>query len=212
MIETLNIAQICPNSQVLGPGKRFVLWMQGCPFNCKGCVAPDWIPLKTAELMPIDYVVERVTAIEGLEGLTFSGGEPMLQAGGLATLLRRVRKVRPDASAIAFSGFTLEQLKLRALREPEISDFLNQLDVLIDGLYREDLNDERGLRGSSNQRVHFLTGRYENVPYEFESRPRQVEVHLLRNEILMVGVPSVKSLETFEALVAQTGGRVTTVK
>lgn len=206
MIETLNIAQICPETYVLGPGKRFVIWVQGCPFNCKGCVALNWIPIEEAEVVPIDYLVERVTGIEELEGLTISGGEPLLQAEGLAALIRRVRSARPAASAIAFSGFTIEQLQRKALLEPGISDFLNQLDVLIDGLYREDLNDEQGMRGSSNQRVHFLTDRYEKLKEEFEGRPRQVEVHLLKNEMLMVGVPSTKSLETFQSLAVQISG------
>jgi anaerobic ribonucleoside-triphosphate reductase activating protein len=166
-------------------------------------VAPDWIPIETSKLVPIDYLAERIVAIDRLEGITISGGEPMLQAEGLATLIRRVRSVRAEASAIAFSGFTLEELRQKAPSESGIGDFLNQLDVLIDGRYREDLNDQRGLRGSSNQRVHFLTSRYEKLKNEFELRPRQVEMHLLENEILMVGVPTAKSLETFHSLAMQ---------
>lgn len=110
----------------------------------------------------------------------------MLQAAGLATLL--------------LSGFTFAELQRKASSETGVRDFLNQLDVLIDGQYREDLNDQRGLRGSSNQRVHFLTGRYERLKSEFECGQRQVEMHLLKNELLMVGVPTAKSLETFHSL------------
>ena len=199
----LNIAQICPETHALGPGKRFVIWVQGCPFNCLGCVAPDWIPRRINHLTPVDDLVDRITAIPGLEGITISGGEPMLQPEGLATLLRRVRTVRPGMSAIAFTGFTLEQLRRKALSEPALNDFLDQLDVLIDGLYRAELNDGRGLRGSSNQRVHFLTSRYEHLREEFEDRRRDVELHVLRDEMLMVGVPSSESLQTFRSLVRQ---------
>lgn len=203
MVETLNVAQICPETYVLGPGKRFVIWVQGCPFSCAECVAPNWIPIETNRLTSIDDLVSRITAVPGLEGITISGGEPMLQAEGLARLIRGVRKVRPNFSALAFSGFTLEQLLKKALLDPGVNDFLNLLDVLIDGLYRADLNNDLGLRGSSNQRVHFLTPRYEKLKDEFECRPREIEVHVLRTDLLMVGVPSAKSLNTFYSLARQ---------
>lgn len=199
----LNVGQICPETHVLGPGKRFVIWVQGCPFNCPECVAPDWIPIETNRLTAIDDLVARITAVPDLEGITISGGEPMLQAESLAKLIRRVRNVRPNFSALAFSGFTLEQLLKKALLDPGVNDFLKQLDVLIDGLYRADLNNDLGLRGSSNQGVHFLTPRYEMLKHEFERQPREIELHVLRKEMLMVGVPSAKSLDTFHLLARQ---------
>jgi anaerobic ribonucleoside-triphosphate reductase activating protein len=27
--------------EVLGPGKRAVIWVQGCPFGCSGCIVPE---------------------------------------------------------------------------------------------------------------------------------------------------------------------------
>jgi anaerobic ribonucleoside-triphosphate reductase activating protein len=203
MIETLNIAQICPETQVLGPGKRFVIWVQGCPFRCAECVAPNWIPIQTNCVMSIDDLVKRITATENLEGITLSGGEPMLQAESLATLIRRVRKIRPSLSTIAFSGFTLAQLRRKALAEPGIDDLLEQLDVLIDGLYSADLNDGAGLRGSSNQRMYFLTSRYKDRTDEFERAPREIEIHVLKEDMLMVGVPSANSLKTFQSITSR---------
>jgi anaerobic ribonucleoside-triphosphate reductase activating protein len=203
MIETLNIAQICPTTYALGPGKRFVIWVQGCPFNCTGCIAPDWIPLKTASIVRIQDLVQRIIASDDLEGITISGGEPALQASGLARLLYKVKAVRPNLSAIAFSGFTLEQLRKRAISNTGIAEFLNHLDVLIDGLYVKDLNDDLGLRGSSNQRVRFLTDRYKALKDSFESGPRQVEVHLLKGELLMVGVPTERAFEATRSIVEE---------
>ncbi|HKR13064.1 MAG TPA: 4Fe-4S single cluster domain-containing protein [Pyrinomonadaceae bacterium] len=200
MAETLNIAQLCPETRVLGPGKRFVIWVQGCPFRCPECVAPDWIPIENKNLVSINDLVERITAIPDLEGITLSGGEPALQAEGLATLVRRVRNVRPQLSVIAFSGFTLGQLRRKAGTDPGLREFLNELDVLIDGLYRADLNDGLGLRGSSNQRIHFLTPRYRNRKAEFEHHSREIEIHTLEKELLMVGVPAAKSLKIFQSL------------
>jgi anaerobic ribonucleoside-triphosphate reductase activating protein len=47
----LNVAEICPATHTLGPGQRFVVWVQGCCFKCRGCVSPDWIPQTKATLI-----------------------------------------------------------------------------------------------------------------------------------------------------------------
>lgn len=203
MVETLNIAQICPETRVLGPGKRFVIWVQGCPFRCAQCVAPNWIPIETSRLISIDDLAQRILAIKDLEGITLSGGEPMVQAEGLAILIRRLRQIKPSLSAISFSGFTLEQLQRDSSLNTGVTELLNELDVLIDGLYRSDLNDNLGLRGSSNQRIHFLTSRYRDRKTEFEQHPREIEIHVLEKEMLMVGIPPAQSLKIFRSLPQQ---------
>jgi len=195
MVEILNVASICPSTHALGPGKRFVVWVQGCPFNCAGCVSPDWIPIRPSKAVAVADLAKRIAETDDLEGVTISGGEPALQADGLTSLLDAVKALRPDLSVIAFSGFTLEQLTRRAAADAFVADFLKHLDVLIDGLYVKELDDGVGLRGSSNQRIHFLTGRYADMKEQFESGPRQVEVHLLRDELLMVGVPTRAALD-----------------
>lgn len=197
MANMLNIASICPATRALGPGRRFVIWVQGCPFSCAGCVSPDWIPIETANVVAIEELARRITADDALEGITISGGEPALQSRELASLLSAVKAVRPHLSAIAFSGFTLEHLQRKVADDEGVAEFLGHLDVLIDGLYVEALNDGMGLRGSSNQRVHFLTDRYAGREAEFTSGQRQVEVHLLKDELLMVGVPTREAFAAF---------------
>ncbi len=82
----LNVAEICPATRTLGPDQRFVIWVQGCCFNCRGCVSPDWIPQKQAILIDPVRLADYIVSIPGTEGLTVSGGEPMLQAGALSEL------------------------------------------------------------------------------------------------------------------------------
>jgi len=203
MAETLNIAQFCPETYTLGPGKRSAIWVQGCPFTCPNCVSPDWIPIKPANLITVEQLAMRILSAGDLEGVTLSGGEPMLQAAALASLVRAVRAQRPTLSAICFSGFTLEQLRRKSAAERGIEELLGQLDVLIDGLYVERLNNGRGLRGSSNQRIHFLTPRYQHLREEFEHSPRQVEMQVSPGELLMVGVPSAHTLAAFRRAAAK---------
>jgi anaerobic ribonucleoside-triphosphate reductase activating protein len=182
----LNVAEICTATRALGPGQRFVLWVQGCCFHCPGCVSPNWIPQKQANLVDPQRLAEYISSISGTEGLTVSGGEPMLQATALSELLTYLRQSR-DFSIMCFTGFTLEQLQ--ASSDRSIHQVLSQIDVLIDGLYVAELNDNRGWRGSSNQVVHFLTPRHLDEADLFTERQRDVEIHVREASALVVGVP-----------------------
>ena len=183
----LNVASLCPSTRALGPGLRAALWVQGCPFRCPECVAPDWIPLRPARSMSPGEAAGEMLREPGVSGLTFSGGEPMLQAAGLAEVARLARRER-DLTLICFTGFVLEHLRERP-PGPGVADLLSQVDVLIDGTYVAARNDNRGLRGSANQRVHFLSDRLRNADYDFDGRPRQAEVHVADGSALLVGVP-----------------------
>lgn len=123
----------------------------------------------------------------------------MLQAAALSELFTILRQQR-DISIICFSGFTLEQLQ--ALSEPAIDRVLDLIDVLIDGQYIAQLNDNKGWRGSSNQVVHFLTPRHISESSLFTERKRDVEIHVRDESALMVGVPP----QNFSAHFKQTVG------
>lgn len=193
----LNIAEICPATRALGPGKRFVIWVQGCCFRCRDCISPDWIPQEQATLVDPRQLADYILSVPGTEGLTVSGGEPMLQASALSTLFTYIRQ-HSDLSIICFSGFTLEQLQAKS--DSAISRVLALIDVLIDGLYVPELNDNKGWRGSSNQIVHFLTSRHIREASLFTERKRDVEIHLSDESALMVGVPPLNFSQIFQAL------------
>lgn len=190
----LNVAEVCPATRALGPGLRAVVWVQGCCFHCPGCIAPEWIPREIARLASPEELVEELLIHPEVTGLTFSGGEPMLQAAGLAALARLARR-RRELSVICYTGFTLEQLLLNP-PGPGVEDLLGEVDVLIDGPYVAALNDNRGLRGSTNQRVHYLTDRLRGE--ELVNSPRRIEVHVREKDVLLVGIPSTQELAAFE--------------
>jgi anaerobic ribonucleoside-triphosphate reductase activating protein len=193
----LNVAALTPGTEALGPGLRSVLWVQGCPFRCAGCIAESWIPMRPATPMTVGEAARALTARPGLRGVTFSGGEPMAQAAGLAALIRRIRGGRApgagDASGreldlICFTGYRLERLRDDP-PNPGVPELLAEVDVLIDGLYVQARDDGRGLRGSTNQRIHHLTGRLAGTGYDFAARPRTIELQPSGPDLLMVGVP-----------------------
>lgn len=185
----INVAALLPVTASLGPGRRFALWVQGCCFDCPGCIAPSWIPNIPNQMLDIDEIAGRILETPGLEGLTVSGGEPFLQAGEISTLIDTLKSVRPNFTVIVYTGFRLDYLEEEA--DSQRLALLQRVDVLIDGVYRQELNDGLGLRGSSNQRVHFLTDVYAKLSDAFIRAPRQLELHIGdQNEIFMAGIPA----------------------
>jgi pyruvate formate lyase activating enzyme len=71
-----------------GPGLRTVVFMQGCSLNCKFCHNPDCLPNSTDNVFTPEELVATVMknapywkGQNGEQGgVTFSGGEPLLQA------------------------------------------------------------------------------------------------------------------------------------
>jgi len=181
----LNVAATCVGTRSLGPGYRSVVWVQGCKLHCPGCVSPEWIPQVPNQFFSVDALSEYLVHDPKINGITISGGEPMLQAQGLAHLVERIRQLRA-VDVICFTGYRYESL-LSHPPSPFIGDFFSQIDLLIDGPYIQSLNENIGLRGSTNQRFIHLTGSLSS--HDFASTRRHVEYRVRDGELLMVGVP-----------------------
>jgi anaerobic ribonucleoside-triphosphate reductase activating protein len=181
----LNIAAVAARTQALGPGMRAAIWVQGCPLNCPGCVAPEWIPFVPALKLTPHEILEGLD-LDGITGLTFSGGEPMEQAAGLAALARLARQ-KKDLDLICFTGYRYERL-VKNPPNDGVTALLEEVDVLIDGPFIQSLNDSKGLRGSSNQRIIHLTSKLK--AHDFESQTRTIEITITDGELAFVGIPT----------------------
>ena len=179
----IRTAAYCEKTDVLGPGQRFVLWVQGCTRGCPGCIAPEMQPLDGGNPMQITALAARIPADS--DGITVSGGEPFYQAGRIAELLALLRRDRPDFSVIVFTGYRYDVLK--NAQEPGVSALLAQTDLLIDGEYVKALDDDAPMRGSSNQQLHFLTDRIQPAQL---SAARQNQVLLSGGSMRIIGIPS----------------------
>ncbi len=185
----LRLAQVVPCTEAEGPGRRFAVWVQGCPLRCPGCCNPEMLTFEGGWEAGVDGLagwVGRAAEGEGVEGITLLGGEPMAQAAGAAALARRVQV--QGLSVMVFSGFTLEEI--RASADPDALDLLAHTDLLVDGPYLRD-RPEPGRRwiGSSNQRVHALSDRY-RVDDPRWSRPNTLELRLVGGELTVNGFPA----------------------
>lgn len=80
-----------------GPGTRLVLRLAGCPLRCQYCNGPDAWLLRDGALHTIDSALARIERDAPLlqaggGGLTISGGEPLLQPGFVARVLRGAKE------------------------------------------------------------------------------------------------------------------------
>lgn len=137
-----------------GPGVRLTFWFAGCTFRCKGCHNEESWDFESGKKITdevIDFVVEELRNNE-IMNLSILGGEPLHpnNVSDCERLVRAVKEHLPEKNIWIWTGFNYESLK----DEPEYEYIFNNIDVLVDGRYNEDLK-VKGIRfkGSTNQRV-----------------------------------------------------------
>jgi anaerobic ribonucleoside-triphosphate reductase activating protein len=178
---------LIPASRANGPGLRAVVFVQGCRLGCKKCWNPRSHPFEGAEVAveAVAREVLRANADHSLEGVTFSGGEPMQQADSLLTLIQALRLQAPALSFGMFSGYTERELaagrysiwnRQMALREKQcIWDAIRaHLDFAVLGRFNPSLPGNLPFRTSCNQILRFFSERYSGTDFD----EQLAEVHI----------------------------------
>ena len=93
-----------------GPGLRYVLFLQGCPFRCSYCHNPDtWAPHGGREVSAAEQFSEMIRYKNYLSGgVTVSGGEPLLQAEFVRALLSKCRAAGIHTAIDTSGGLPIE--------------------------------------------------------------------------------------------------------
>lgn len=167
----LNVAHINVCTETEGPYRRMAIWFQGCDILCKGCCNPELQPIKAAHFLSVREIVDiamRSKAENGIEGITFLGGEPTLQKN-LGVLARTLRS--HELGIVLFTG-----KEYRMLSE----ELVNSVDLIVDGKFDlQQMDDERNLIGSKNQKIYFVTDRYKReVSWFANSREKKIEINM----------------------------------
>lgn len=88
------VADVVRSSLVDGPGNRYVVFVQGCTFNCVACHNPHTIPRRTTASScwrEVDDLVDDIAeAAPFLSGVTVSGGEATSQWQFVCELFQRL--------------------------------------------------------------------------------------------------------------------------
>ena len=136
------------HSLVNGPGIRYVVFFQGCPHHCEGCQNPETHDISGGMEADTDDVMERIRKAKFLDGVTLSGGDPLMQPEACGSIARVVHEM--GLSVWVYTGWTMDDI----LHDTRKKKALRYVDVLIDGEFVSALQREEPLfRGSSNQRL-----------------------------------------------------------
>ncbi len=184
----LNLASIRLCTESEGPGKRIAIWVQGCERRCHGCCNPDMQEIRKNIIVNTEDLIELIQksmSLDELEGLSFIGGEPMLQAEGLSEIAKWAHSA--GLTVLAFTGYLYEELV--GMKNKSVDELISNIDLLVDGPYMQELYDnERDWIGSKNQKLHYLTQAYE-PGIEYEKQEHQMEVLVSEKDILINGWP-----------------------
>lgn len=141
-----------PETILDGEGIRYSIYLSGCSHNCPGCHNPESHDPQAGEVVTdqlVEQMIEEILANPMLDGITFSGGDPLYNPRAFLPLLRRVKE-RTQMNIWCYTGFTYESIKDNPLYQP----LFEYIDVLVDGRFISSLYDPTlSFRGSRNQRI-----------------------------------------------------------
>jgi anaerobic ribonucleoside-triphosphate reductase activating protein len=147
----MRLAGITPESLVDGPGLRYVIFTQGCLHCCPRCHNQESWDINGGKEYSVKQIIRLLKQQKKTKrGITFSGGEPFLQATELAELAIAAHKMGLDL--VTYTGFTYEELLED--NNDGVKALVSASDILIDGKYIHRLRSVKlQFRGSSNQRI-----------------------------------------------------------
>lgn len=141
-----------------GPGVRTVVFLQGCPNRCKFCHNPDSVLMKGGTPYTVEALVEEVLknkpfwenyagqtdqpqSIKG--GVTFSGGEPMMQAEYLTAVVKELKKHDVHVVVDTSANASFEEISAIA---PYVDLWMISVKQMFDAVHQE-------LVGVSNKKI-----------------------------------------------------------
>lgn len=135
------------NNLLYGPGKRVVIWTQGCSIRCKGCNNKHLWNVADAKKISKELFLEQFFSFKDIDGITLLGGEPTDQIDELLPIIRVIHN--RGFTVVLFTGHEIEEFKSYIEK-----NFISLCDLIICGPFDiNKLNIYLHFRGSTNQRV-----------------------------------------------------------
>lgn len=154
--DDMKIRAITTSDVANGPGFRVVVWVAGCKHNCPGCHNPELQDYNTGYELTTEIKHKIYTELSRpeIQGITFSGGDPLYQTPQVLTelsnLINEIKYKFPDKDIWLYTGFKFEDV----INDTYKWRIIDKVDVLVDGPYEADKrNVMLAFRGSANQRI-----------------------------------------------------------
>jgi anaerobic ribonucleoside-triphosphate reductase activating protein len=138
------------NEHLYGPGKRLLLFCQGCSLHCKGCVNKHLWDFKSGNEISVEEII---SLCDNVDGITLHGGEPLDQ---YASVVRLVECLKNNGkTVILFTGYMYKELNKIQKK------IWRESDIVVSGRYEQDKrNIYLQFRVSTNQKVYIHKGIY----------------------------------------------------
>ncbi len=151
------------SSEVDGKGTRLIFYLKGCNFRCNWCGAPESISPQPETLrytnrtvtagscVTTQWVIDKALRSRAMiDGVTFGGGEPTLQADDLSTILKVLQEnnihtaMESNASTDAYREVTIY-----------VDQLFSDLKTLSPELFAARINPDTNLLTKTLQNLQF---------------------------------------------------------
>ena len=199
----INMAMILERSTANGSGTRAVVWVQGCPLRCPGCFNPEYQEFRQNQTIPVTELANKILITEGIDGVSFSGGEPFAQAAALADLAEILQQ--HGLTVLIFTGYAYAELigevepKWKPVNwKADFKRLLDSTDMLVSGRFEQDkVCTGKSLIGSSNQKIISLSG---GMPIPSDGEIPDIELQFTDNGTMYItGFPDQKVIDSIKA-------------
>lgn len=167
---------------ILGFGRRLIVWMSGCPFSCHGCIVENLQDINNGDVYK-NFYDEIQPYLSEIDGITFSGGEPLYQSKELFYLLKLLPK---DLDKMLFTGYQKSELNSMQLK------CYHKFDLVIEDRFDINKMGDFLWRGSKNQKISSPTNKYhkELIKSLYKAKSAGLEVKVTKNELIFYGIPT----------------------
>ncbi len=187
---------------ILGPGKRLVIWTTGCEFKCDGCIEEKLQNLEYGKKYSIiDFYTEIKNTLNFVKAVTFTGGEPLFQKKGIIKLI----ELFPDKTDIMlFSGMNTDDFYSNC------KDLFRFIDILVSEPFIQEKHNNHLWRGSTNQKITSPSGKYDDKSIEWMHRKSKgIQVNIESKDAFIYGIPVPKSLNQVYSILKDKGINLT---
>lgn len=189
-----------------GPGIRTVFFLQGCPLKCLYCHNPDSQHFMGENTLTVEEVLNISARYEDYYkasggGVTFSGGEPLMQGGFLVKALKAL-KGRGISTCIDTSGYGVSKY---------YDEVLTYTDVVMLDIKHVDSKKHERLVGRTMEGVKHFIDHLKNYKGKIIIRhvmvPGETDSYEDMNRLLRIVEPICKSIDKIEILPYHKAGK-----